>query len=456
MLDTFETAAIQALHDQQSGDPAAKERIEFQPIECVGNHSSTAHEKTDDETERGCFFQANPLLLYGYLLICIKRGLSIMYTRFWEIRYTGLGTVGISEGSETNMKTFDARLPVTLVTGPLGSGKTTLLNRILQENHGIKFGVIVNEFGELSIDHHLLSTNGEPVVELANGCICCTVRDDLLDAVTQMLKRSAGVEVLVVETTGLADPRPVAQTLLHEEICEDVRLDAILTVLDAEQFHDNLLRSGTTIDQILAGDILLLNKVDLVSDAMRAEIKEEIGDMNPAARLLETVQAAVDLRLLLDLEVKRGQAGCELNGAEQIQDQYDPSKCLDSDGLDGHQANLQGDFVPLAELSASVHGGSHLHREEITSVSFTTTQAFDYERLGDFLESLPPHIFRGKGLLWIEGYEEQLLFHLVGSRSTAVLHDPWPAGPRASKLVLIGHHLDREQIVSSLENCLLS
>ncbi|MBL0387490.1 GTP-binding protein [Tumebacillus sp. ITR2] len=343
------------------------------------------------------------------------------------------------------MDVMDTRMPVTLLTGALGSGKTTLLNRILSEQHGIKFGVIVNEFGELSIDHHLVVGTDEQVVELANGCVCCTVREDLLDAISRILKKQSGIEYLVVETTGLADPRPVAQTFLHEELCEEVRLDAILTVLDAANFHENLIRSGTTIDQILAGDILLLNKVDLVSDAMRHEIKEEIGDLNPAARLLETVNGEVDLRLIIDVDVHRG--GVESENAADFAGAADLGSASDD--------ALGGDFVSFAKLSATAKTGSHLSREEISSVSFTTKYAFDYERLGEFLESLPKNIFRGKGLIWIEGYDAQLLFHLVGDRSTATLHTPWPEGPRESKLVLIGQQLDREDLLARLDACLL-
>ncbi|MCX7570174.1 GTP-binding protein [Tumebacillus sp. DT12] len=324
------------------------------------------------------------------------------------------------------IENIDRRVPATLLTGALGSGKTTLLNRILKEQHGLKIGVIVNEFGELSIDHHLVMNTDEEVVELSNGCVCCSVRDDLLWAVTRMLLRPEKIDYLVVETTGLADPRPVAQTFLHEDLYDHVRLDSIITVVDAANFHENLLHSSTTLDQILAGDLILLNKIDLVEEKMRKEILEELEDINPAARVLESVSGEVDLRLLLDIDLHQNKIAAEPSA--------DAPK---------------GDFVSFDQLTAS-----HLEREEISSISFAAEHPFDYEKLSEFLESLPRNIFRGKGILWIDSYEEQLIFHLVGDRSTATLGEPWGEKMRQSMLVLIGKGLDREALLAELDRCL--
>ncbi|GAX91476.1 CobW family GTP-binding protein [Effusibacillus lacus] len=340
------------------------------------------------------------------------------------------------------MDPFDKRIPATILTGALGSGKTTLLNHILKENHGLKVAVIVNEFGEISIDHQLVVGTKEEVMELANGCICCTVREDLQQAIEKILERSEQPEYLLVETTGLADPRPVAQTFLIDQLSERVRLDAIVTVIDAGRFSENLELSGTATDQILAGDILLLNKIDLVTPEKVREIKDEIGDLNPSARLLETTNARVDLRLLLDV------------GMFQLERMF-------PQGDKDDQVLLKDELVLLEECPdclsgvAHEHIHSHLHDDEISSVSFVSDRPFDYDRLGEFMGNLPEGIFRGKGILWIDGYDEKLIFHLVGDRSQAVADGDWGSIPRENKLVFIGKRLDREDILSRLQGCLI-
>ncbi|BCJ88120.1 CobW family GTP-binding protein [Effusibacillus dendaii] len=331
------------------------------------------------------------------------------------------------------MEAIDPRIPATILTGALGSGKTTLLNYILQENHGLKVAVIVNEFGEVSIDHHLVVGTDEEVVELANGCICCTVRDDLQRAVTSVLARLDRPQYILVETTGLADPRPVAQTFLIDELSEQVRLDAIVTVVDASRFDENLELSGTTADQILAGDILLLNKTDLVSNEKVAQIETEIADMNPVARVLRTTNSQVDLRLLLDV------------GMFQLERM-----------LEGDSADLIA-LEECPDCSAGVphsHAHSHLHDDDISSVSFISERPFDYEKFGELMSDLPQGIFRGKGILWIDGYEEKLIFHLVGDRSQAVADGVW-GDRKENRLVFIGKHLDRDSLLQRLQTCLV-
>lgn len=344
------------------------------------------------------------------------------------------------------MNQMDERIPVTVLTGALGSGKTTLLNYILQENHGLKVAVIVNEFGEISIDHQLVVGTDEEIVELSNGCICCSVRNDLEEAVQKILERDDRPEYLLVETTGLADPRPVAQTFLIDELSDQVRLDAIITVIDAERFAENLELSGTATDQILAGDILILNKIDLVSEEQKTEVMNEIHDMNPSARIIETVNAQVDLRLLLDVgifQLERLFTNEGEHGEHDFHLHHECSVCATGEHHEGHE---HGDHD---------HHHTHLHDDEISSVSFVMDRPLDYARFGQFMETLPSGIFRGKGIMWIEGFDEKLIFHLVGDRSQAVANGYWGDEPRSNQLVFIGKRLNKEEVLQRLEACLL-
>jgi G3E family GTPase len=350
-------------------------------------------------------------------------------------------------------------VPVTIITGFLGSGKTTLLNHILQNQQGIKTAVLVNEFGEIGIDNDLIVTTGEDMVELNNGCICCTINEDLVKAVYKVLDRSEQIDYLVVETTGLADPLPVALTFLGTELRDRTRLDSIITLVDAENFSLDLFNSEAAQNQITYGDIILLNKTDLVDEADVDLLEVRLRDMKEGARIIRTSKSAVSLPMILSVGLFESDKYLDKPDSHDEHEHHDHAH--DDHKHDEHaehedHTNCDHDH---GKCEHDHHGhdhhnhSHHLDNDGFTSLSFVSDRPFLLRKFQHFLDNqLTVNIFRAKGFLWFDESDKCHVFHLCGKRFS-IDDEQWKGEPQ-TKFVLIGQDLDKDKIFKQLEKCL--
>ncbi len=339
-------------------------------------------------------------------------------------------------------------LPVTIITGFLGSGKTTLLNHILTNQSGLKTAVLVNEFGEIGIDNELIVSTDESMVELNNGCICCTINEDLVNAVYKILEREDKIDYLVVETTGLADPLPVALTFLGTELRDMTRLDSIITMVDCSNFSLDLFNSEAALSQIQYGDVIILNKTDLVEETDIDAVEVKVRDIKNEARILRTQKSQVSLPLILSVGLFESDKYYEqTESAEHSHDHdhehHDHDHDHDHDHHDHEHHHHDHDH----------HDHSHhLENDGFSSISFQYDKPFNIRKFQYFLDNqLDESIFRAKGILWFDESPQRHVFHLSGKRFT--LEDEEWRGEKKNQLVLIGQNLDEATLRQQIDNC---
>src|SRR4051812_24559485 len=347
------------------------------------------------------------------------------------------------------------KIPVTLLTGYLGAGKTTLLNRILSEPHGQKFAVIVNEFGEIGIDNDLVVGADEEVFEMNNGCICCTVRGDLVRIIDGLMRRKGKFDAIILETTGLADPAPVAQTFfVDENVGRKTRLDAVVTVADAKWLQERLKDAPEAKNQIAFADVIIINKTDLVKPDELAEVEARIRGINRYAKVHKTQRCQValdevlgrnafDLDRILDIEPELLETGDDHHHA------HDHGYDHDHDHNGGHDHGR-----------AHQRGGlKHYHDEEMQSVALSSEKPLDPDKffpwVQDLVQKEGPSILRCKGILAFKDDPERFVFQGVHMILDGDHQRPWKAGEkRESRLVFIGRKLPEDKIRQGFEGCL--
>jgi G3E family GTPase len=338
------------------------------------------------------------------------------------------------------------RIPVTVLTGYLGAGKTTLLNRILSEDHGRRYAVIVNEFGAVGIDNDLILNTDEELFEMNNGCICCTVRGDLIKTMHGLLAKRGNFDAIVVETTGLADPGPVAQTFFVDSFLQErTALDSVTTVVDAKHILPRLADSREAAEQIAFADQIVLNKTELVTDKELRDIEGRLRKLNPLAPIHRAQRSNVPLDKVL------GRGGFDIDRIVSLEPEFlNPAHGEAGHVHDEHCEHDHHDHERPAH--------DHEHDAGIGSISLTSHMPMDGGKISDWLayvvQTQGQDILRAKGIIDVKGEDRRLVFQAVHMLLEGDLQRPWkPDEPRYSRLVFIGRNLDQNALQIGFESC---
>ena len=350
------------------------------------------------------------------------------------------------------------KIPVTVLTGYLGAGKTTLLNRILTEDHGKRYAVIVNEFGEIGIDNDLVVGADEDVFEMNNGCVCCTVRGDLIRVVSGLMKRQRpgkpAFDAIIVETTGLADPGPVAQTFfVDEDVKAKTQLDSVTALVDAKHVMARLDDSKEAREQVAFADRIILNKTDLVSEGELAEVERRLRALNPLAPIARATRADVPLDQVLGL------GGFDLGRILDVNPQFaNPAHGEEGHVHDEHCGHDHHDHAHAHEHDHAHGVRGHAHQDDIRGVSLSLDRPLDGQKFTAWLDRLlgeqGQNILRAKGIIDVAGEDRRLVFQAVHMILEGDLQQPWGEKERRwSRAVFIGRDLDEAQLRAGFEAC---